>query len=926
MRLVKAYNSRVNSRGSSGSISLKLLLACVASLVAGTAVAQNSAFVLDEAGYTGAYHSPADATFKSGVNNTNSVFVDVTGNTNTGSRSYYSMFFTAPHNGLLQPGVYENTTASGPTGSSRPGLALYFSGGNFSCSSSSEQTGRFEVKEVVYGEGGHTLISFHATFSLSCGGAPDRLIGEVLVNSGNPVPPRNHLTGHLNVFGTEGQPFHHRITANNNPTNFTAAPLPPGLALNPSTGVITGTPTTQGTYVVDVTASGSGGTAAGALTITIDPPQRSRGPFTALFINSAPGDTLGQGQVNFYGPSDGEFRPSGSPRSVFVSFNTPDREISWDIAFEVPYGQELQLGTYRGAQRSYSTNAPTLTIYSRSGSCSDAVGEFEIKELVFGPNSRVDAFRASFVNSCGASAPPLKGEIWFRSGLSITSRPHAITTRDTTFSHQIVANNEPTGFTASGLPPGLNLDGATGLISGTPTVSGTYSVLLRSTGNLGRADGSLELVVLKPDSAPATTVITSPGSATVKRNDAFSYQITATDNPIQFGADGLPEGLVVDAATGQITGTPAVAGTFSIVLTASNGIATGGGSLVLSVVPPPPVFTSPDAAEVMQARPFSFQLLATDEPTSFKATGLPFGLSISAAGVISGTTYQTGSFSVSVVARNAGGAGSQNLTLTVKPASYFANISTRLGVESGENVLIGGFIVTGDAPKRVIIRAIGSSLTADGIPMPGRLEDPELEFFAGSTRLAYNDNWRFPHEQAIRETTIPPNDDREAAMVRQLTPGSYTAVVRGKGNTTGVGLVEVYDLDAPSRGSLLANISTRGLIRAGETMIAGSILRGNEGQRIVLRAIGPSLAQAGIAQPLANPMLELVDANGSSLAFNNDWQDSQAGDIQASGFAPSDPREAAIVTTLPAGDYTAVVRSSSGEAAGVALVEVYRLE
>jgi hypothetical protein len=157
-----------------------------------------------------------------------------------------------------------------------------------------------------------------------------------------------------------------------------------------------------------------------------------------------------------------------------------------------------------------------------------------------------------------------------------------------------------------------------------------------------------------------------------------------------------------------------------------------------------------------------------------------------------------------------------------------------------------------------------------------------------------------------------------------LEPGAYTVIQSGAGFGLGIGLVEVYDLDSTSP-STLVNISTRGVVRAGDNvMIGGVVVGGSQAGRFVVRALGPSLAAAGIPDPLLNPVLQMFDANGNTIASNDDWRDGQAGELQALGLAPGDEREAAIVAILPPGGYTAIVRSISPSSAGVALVEIYR--
>lgn len=257
------------------------------------------------------------------------------------------------------------------------------------------------------------------------------------------------------------------------------------------------------------------------------------------------------------------------------------------------------------------------------------------------------------------------------------------------------------------------------------------------------------------------------------------------------------------------------------------------------------------------------------------------------------------------------------------------NISTRARVEAGdENVLIGGFIITGTDPKRVIIRAIGPSLTARGVP--GALQNPTLELVPENGPRVFNDDWRDSDAAAIQGTTVPPGDDRESAIVRTLAPGNYTAIVRGKDNTTGVALVELYDLD-PSANSQLANISSRSFVNTDDNVMIGGLIVGH-GQgangagsvRVVVRGIGPSLTARGIAGALQDPELILFNSNGDRLASNDNWQDSQAAEIQATGLAPTESREAAVLLTLPAGNYTALVRGKD-RSTGVAVIESFNV-
>jgi hypothetical protein len=266
------------------------------------------------------------------------------------------------------------------------------------------------------------------------------------------------------------------------------------------------------------------------------------------------------------------------------------------------------------------------------------------------------------------------------------------------------------------------------------------------------------------------------------------------------------------------------------------------------------------------------------------------------------------------------------------------NISTRMRVLTGDNVLIGGFIVTGTDPKKVIIRGMGPSLAKF---FSGTLGDPTLELHQGATVIT-NDNWKIndqtgqSQEAEIRATTIPPGNDLESAIIATLVPGSYTAILAGKNGGTGVGLIEIYDL-APGANSTLANISSRGFVDTGDNvMIGGLIVGGGNGggsTRVIVRAIGPSLSANGNPLPgrLADPTLELHNASGTMVVTNDNWKindqtgQTQEADIRATTVPPPNDLESAIVATLPPDNYTAIVRGKNNTV-GIAVVEAYNLQ
>lgn len=323
--------------------------------------------------------------------------------------------------------------------------------------------------------------------------------------------------------------------------------------------------------------------------------------------------------------------------------------------------------------------------------------------------------------------------------------------------------------------------------------------------------------------------------------------------------------------------------------------------------------------EISQVSPLTFSVVSLD-PAIASATVSGTNLLVSG--------HQVGIATFTVTATDFDGSSVfQNFTVNVVAApGRLVQLSTRMQVGTGDNALIGGFIMRGPSAKRLMIRGIGPSTG-----LGGALANPTLELYDNTGAvIASNDNWSDAgNRQDIIDTTIAPISPSESAILTTVpsdpTAVAYTAIVRGANNTTGIGLVEVYDLDS-GPGSTLLNIATRGRVDIDpNALIGGFFLGGTEAKRVLVRAIGPSLAAASVPNPLADPILELRDGNGALLDSNDDWGLSpDQAEIQASGAAPTDPKESAVVQILPAGPFTAIVRGVSNTT-GVASVEIYQL-
>jgi len=273
-----------------------------------------------------------------------------------------------------------------------------------------------------------------------------------------------------------------------------------------------------------------------------------------------------------------------------------------------------------------------------------------------------------------------------------------------------------------------------------------------------------------------------------------------------------------------------------------------------------------------------------------------------------------------------GTGANQNFTLktlpAIPPATNITNISARASVQTDQGVTIAGFIVSGTDPKQVVIRGLGPTLT--NFNVTGVLADPTLGLYDGSgTPIFSNNDWKNTQQAEIQATGLAPSFDVESAILITLQPGNYTAILSGNNGTTGVGLVEVYDIATGAVAELI-NVSTRGFVGTDEAVMIGGFITSGGSTQVVVRGLGPTLTQFGVSGALADPVLTLVDGNGNVVQTNNNWQDTQQAAIEATGFAPPNDLEAAILVTVPAGNHTAIL-SGNGGGTGIGLVEVYKL-
>jgi hypothetical protein len=312
--------------------------------------------------------------------------------------------------------------------------------------------------------------------------------------------------------------------------------------------------------------------------------------------------------------------------------------------------------------------------------------------------------------------------------------------------------------------------------------------------------------------------------------------------------------------------------------------------------------------------------------------GYVSGNALSDTAIYSGTTLAQLGVSSGTYVWTWGTKANQNFTLQIVreilPAASITNFSTRASVQTGPGVTIAGFIITGTGSKSVVVRGLGPTLAQPPFNVPGVLADPTLQLFDSAGHpFWFNDNWKDTQQAQIQSTGLAAPNDLESAILQILQPGNYTAILSGKNGTTGVGLVELYDTSTGTSAEL-TNVSTRGFVGTGDNvLIAGFIASGGDGStQVVVRGLGPTLAQPqfGVLGALADPVVTLVDQNGNVVQTNDNWKNTQEAAIQATGFAPPNDLEAAILAPVSAGNYTAIL-SGNGFGTGIGLVEVYKL-
>jgi PKD repeat protein len=512
--------------------------------------------------------------------------------------------------------------------------------------------------------------------------------------------------------------------------------------------------------------------------------------------------------------------------------------------------------------------------------------------------------------------------------------------------YAIVATGSPTSYSAVGLPAGLAVNTATGTINGTPTTAGTSVVTLGATNASGTGNATLTITIAAAGTAP---VITSPAvAAGTVGTPIATYQIVATGSPTVYTAVVLPSGLTLNTLTGAINGTPTQVGTTVVTLGATNGFGTGTKNLTITIAAPGvvPVITFPavtgSSASGQVGTVFeTYTIAATGSPSSYSAAGLPPGLSVDTlTGAINGTPTQSGTYPVTISATNSTGTGSATLTISIVPAAFsqIINFSARAFSGVGSDTLIVGFGISGNG-MNLLVRGIGPGLQQFGVsnylPSPiltlydnnGAVEATDAGWEVNSS--GQNDGSLIASTAAEAGAFPLAANSTDSALLVTVPSGVHTTGLLTTNGAEGVGLIEIYDVGG-NRFASLTNVSARMEVTPGDgVLIAGLVIVGNAPKTVLIRGIGPTLADFGVTGALADPSIA-VFSGATQIASNTGWGTgsnnvSQITSVsaQVGAFAlPTGSNDCALLLTLQPGAYTVVVTSVSN-ATGVALIEVY---
>lgn len=669
---------------------------------------------------------------------------------------------------------------------------------------------------------------------------------------------------------TLGADFRFQITANNNPTSFESINLPAGLQLDAATGLITGTITLSGSYNFTVIAHGAKGDAVGQMYLGVP---------AAPALQPKPAGAL---KTFDFAPQRLVLDPIRS--RVYASDQSGNGVVVIDTVSLTPIATIKLPHTPNGL--GLSADNTKLWV-----ACSDG---FTYAGWIIG----IDLEKLDLLSSFSVSVPIS----------SVVEGP----------GKRLYASGQAT----------IELDANTGAVLATMSYPTGQLAVNQGVLYLGASFGAglLAYDISQPQMQlrEQTTELHGSGSGRdlkVSHNGQYVVSFAAQGNGRVYGM----------TATSLFSGTDVrnVLGNF---INNSSNIAVGVGPVAFSN--DDTVFYQPAAVENVDS--FGTSRLEIFDIASFTQTGVidlghvstsqnaPYvnDMVVDGTGAYIFVSTSVYNYAGQLRVYSTGRGTAQALPST--PDRSVLNVSTRLRVDAGDNAGIGGFIIKGTVPKKVMIRAVGPSLSKAGVA--GVLSDPTLQVFdSGGQQVGQNDNWNANRAEILVSGLAPP-DEHEAALILTLQPGAYTAVVRGIGASAGVAIVEVYDLSASDTGSRVANISTRGRVgTADNLMIGGFIVGGTQSTRVVVRAIGPSLANFGVAGTLTDPTLEVHDGNGVLIAGDDDWRQFQESLLVQTGLAPTDDRESAMFLVLQPGAYTAVVQGK-GNSTGVALVEVYNLD